>query len=155
MRTLLALAVIAVALSSAMAPRAPTLLSEYHYDNPLGPALDCYHEDSIHRRTWWGSGSVSVSLDYCGSGGASLILAAEGRGVILTATAPDGRSWTADGRKTATLCVSGFPTGYAGHSMPAGTWTASLSGERAYLHVDVEMPGMLWPRCPSIVDPTL
>lgn len=150
---LIVVPVIAVA---AGAPRGPQLLSEYHFENPAVPARDCYQEDSIHRRTWYGSGAVTVGLDFCGLGGASLILAAEGRRPSITVTAPDGRNWSASGRKTATLCVSGFPIeGQGGHAMPEGRWLVTVSGSRAFLHVNVEAAHMLYPRCPEIVDPTL
>jgi len=160
---------IATPVMGAAAPTPPQLLQDYHSENPVqADPSGCYTEDSVHERVWWGSGSVGLTLDFCGpedlvksAGGAALLVWVQGRDATATITAPDGRVWQAvlhpSARKTVIRCFSGFPAGsYGGHALQGGTWTVEMSGMRAWFGVTVRMADDLWSACEGVtVDPTV
>jgi len=94
---LVAALLIAAPVAAAAAPTPPLLIQEYRSENPVqADPSGCYTEDSVHERIWWGSGSVSIGLDFCGpedlvksAGGAAFLVSVIGRDATAAITAPE------------------------------------------------------------------
>ena len=170
--TLATLAVFGLGSSSTLAARAsspPILVSEYRFENPVqSDPSGCYTEDSVHTRTWSGTGTVAVGLDFCGpedvvrnAGGAAFYVSVSGRYNSATITAPDGRQWQTiqhpSERTVVIRCFSGFPQGSnGGHALQGGVWSVVATGTRALFRVNVRAAQDMWASCVGVtVDPTI
>jgi hypothetical protein len=119
---------------------ASTSVSQYAPNN-------CYHEDSMNKRTWTGSlgpgATYTVPLYYCvpsvdgvGPGGATLFTAVSASAALaLTITAPDGTVYTAhnlgttNGVANAAQCFGLVPG--VSNTIEPSTWTVTLSNPTA------------------------